>query len=88
MWSRLLLPRDVEYAATHTDPGLEEAYNRYKSETFDPNLMANIKNKDLNSDNCEPRTIDVTPPGWLAGEAQDAVDEITQQIRSAPEPGH
>ncbi len=74
--------RDVEYAATYTDPGLEEAYNRYKSETFDPNLMANIKNKDLNSDNCEPRTIDVTPPGWLAGEAQDAVDEITRQIRS------
>jgi hypothetical protein len=74
--------RDVEYAATYTDPGLEEAYNRYKSETFDPNLMANIKNKDLNSDNCEPRTIDVTAPGWLEGEARYAVDEISGQIRS------
>ncbi|MCD4847457.1 MAG: hypothetical protein K8R76_04625 [Candidatus Aegiribacteria sp.] len=35
----------------------------------------------LNSDNCDPRTFDVTPPAWLKGEAKDAVDEINRQIR-------
>jgi len=74
--------KDVTYTSAHTDPGLEEAYDSYKSNIFDPNLMANIKNKDLDSDNCDSRTFDVVPPVWLKGEAQNAVDEINRQIRS------
>lgn len=74
--------RDVVYTSTHTDPGLEEAYTRYKYEIFDPNLESNVRNMNLNGDNYDPRIIDVTAPGWLAKEAQDAVDEITRQIRS------
>ncbi|MCD4767473.1 MAG: hypothetical protein K8R34_13270 [Methanosarcinales archaeon] len=74
--------RDVTYTSAHTDSGLEEAYNSYKSGIFDPNLIANIKNQNLNSDNCDPKTFDVAPPAWLKGEARDAVDEINRQIRS------
>ena len=73
--------KEVEYAATHTDPGLEEAYDRYKSETFDPNVESNVKNMGLDGDNYDPRTIDVTAPGWLETEARYAVDEISQQIQ-------
>ncbi|MBA1341260.1 MAG: hypothetical protein C5S40_03890 [ANME-2 cluster archaeon] len=73
--------KDVTYTSTHTDPGLEEAYDSYKSKIFDPNMTANVKNKGLNSDNYKPKTFDVAPPGWLKGEAQDAVDEINRQIR-------
>jgi len=73
--------RDVVYASVHIDSGLEEAYTSYKSGIFDPNLMANIKNKNLDSDNCDPRTFDVVPPVGLKGEAQDAVDEINWEIR-------
>ncbi|KAF5419445.1 MAG: hypothetical protein C5S45_06505 [Candidatus Methanocomedens sp.] len=74
--------RDVIYTLDHTDSGLEEAYKSYKSGIFDPKLIANIKNMNLDSDNCDPKTFDVAPPGWLKGEAQDAVDEINRQIRS------
>ncbi|NOR60344.1 MAG: hypothetical protein GQ469_06920 [Methanosarcinales archaeon] len=74
--------RDVIYTSDHTDSGLEEAYTSYKSGIFDPNLITNIKNMNLNSGNCDPRTFDVAPPGWLKGEAQDAVDEINRKIRS------
>ncbi|MCD4768450.1 MAG: hypothetical protein K8R34_18360, partial [Methanosarcinales archaeon] len=74
--------KDVTYTSAHTDPCLEEAYTSYRSRIFDPNLVANIKNMNLNSDNCDPRTYDVTPPGWLKGEAKDAVDEINRDIRS------
>jgi hypothetical protein len=74
--------RDVVYTSAHTDPGLEEAYARYKYEIFDPNLESNVRNMGLNGDNYDPRTIDVTAPGWLVKEAQDVVDEITRQIRS------
>ncbi len=73
--------KDVTYTSAHTDPGLKEAYDSYKSKIFDPNMTANIKNKGLNSDNYRPKTFDVAPPGWLRGEAQDAVDEINRQIR-------
>ncbi|MCD4843793.1 MAG: hypothetical protein K8R25_04810, partial [Methanosarcinales archaeon] len=73
--------KDVTYSSTHTDSGLEEAYDSYKSKIFDPNMTANIKNKDLNSDNYRPKTFDVTAPGWLKGVAQDAVDEINREIR-------
>jgi len=72
---------DVTYLSTHTDPGLEEAYDSYKSKIFDPNMTANVKNKNLNNDNYRPKTFDVTAPEWLKGEAQDAVDEINRQIR-------
>jgi len=74
--------KDVTYTSAYTDPCLEEAYSSYKSKIFDPRLTANIKNMNLNSDNCDPRTYDVTPPTWLKGEAKDAVDEINRQIRS------
>ena len=73
--------KDVTYTSAHTDPGLKEAYDSYKSNIFDPNLMANVKNKNLDSDNCDPRTFDVVPPVGLKGEAQDAVDEINWEIR-------
>jgi len=68
--------------ATRTDPGLEGAYNRYKSETFDPNVESNVKNMGLDGDNYDPGTFDVTAPDWLEMEARYAVDEITRQIRS------
>ena len=61
----------VTYTSAHTDPCLEEAYSSYKSKIFDPNLVANIKNMNLNSDNCDPMTYDVTIPAWLKGEAQN-----------------
>ncbi|MBC2698065.1 MAG: hypothetical protein HF974_06945, partial [ANME-2 cluster archaeon] len=74
--------KDVEYAATHTDTSLKEAYDSYKSDTFDLNIESNVKNMGLDGDNYDARTFNVIAPGWLAGEAQDAVDEITGQIRS------
>jgi hypothetical protein len=74
--------KDVDYVAAHTDPGLEEAYDSYKSETFDSNVESNVKNRGLNGDNYDARTFDVTVPDWLEMEARYAVDEITRQIRS------
>ncbi|NOR60037.1 MAG: hypothetical protein GQ469_05345, partial [Methanosarcinales archaeon] len=74
--------KDVDYVAAHTDSGLEEAYDHYKSETFDPNIELNVKNRGLDGDNYDPGTFDVTAPGWLEAEARSAVDEITGQIRS------
>ncbi|NOR60408.1 MAG: hypothetical protein GQ469_07245, partial [Methanosarcinales archaeon] len=74
--------KDVDHDSTHTDPGLEEAYDSYKSETFDPNVESNVKNRGLDGDNYDPETFDVTAPGWLEAEVRYAVDEITQQIRS------
>jgi hypothetical protein len=74
--------KDVDYVAAHTDTGLEEAYDQYKSETFDPNIESNVKNMGLDGDNYDPGTFDVTAPGWLETEARYAVDEITGQIRS------
>ena len=74
--------KDVDYVATHTDSGLKEAYDSYKSKTFDPNVESNVKNRGLDGDNYDLGTFDVAAPGWLEAEAQDAVDEITRQIRS------
>ena len=54
--------RDVTYTSVHTDSGLEEAYSSYKSKVFDQRLTANIKNMNLDSDNCDPRTYDVAEP--------------------------
>jgi len=68
--------------AIHTDTGLKEAYDSYKSDTFDPNVESNVKNMGFDGDNYNPGTFDVIAPGWLAKEAHDAVDEITGQIRS------
>jgi hypothetical protein len=74
--------KDVDYVAAHADRGLKEAYNQYKSDTFDPNVESNVKNRGLDGDNYDPGTFDVTAPGWLETEARYAVDEINQQIRS------
>ena len=68
--------RDVEFG---WDPNLEEAYTKYK-EVFDANVRSFAENKDLSGDQKE-ETYPVTPPSWLDNEAQQAVDEITQQIR-------
>jgi len=74
--------KEVTYTSTYTDPCLVEAYNNYKSEIFDPNMTANIKDMNLNSDNHNPKTIEAAEPTWLKGETQDAVDDITQEIKS------
>jgi len=74
--------KDVDYVAIHTDPGLEGAYDRYKSNTFDPNVESNVKNMGFDADNYDARTFDVTAPDWLEMEARYAVEEITRQIRS------
>jgi len=68
--------RDVEFG---WDPNLEEAYTKYK-DVFHANVRSFAENKDLSGDQKE-ETYPVTPPSWLDNEAQQAVDEITQQIR-------
>ncbi|MCK4929375.1 MAG: hypothetical protein KAR76_06525, partial [Methanosarcinales archaeon] len=73
--------RDVVYAASHTDPGLEMAYLQYRDEYFSgSDIESYVKNRNLNSE-INQRTLTPYPPGWLAGEAQLAVDEITAQIQ-------
>ncbi|MBU4339665.1 MAG: hypothetical protein KKD46_01905, partial [Euryarchaeota archaeon] len=80
-------PRDVDYSAAHSDPQIEEAYVRYKSDVFDANKVSNLKNQGL-SGNTDARTYSsdtpspnyIASPGWLPGEAQFAVDEITEAI--------
>ncbi len=79
--------RDVTYSAVHSDPQLEEAYVRYKSDVFDVNKLSNLKNQGLSGDTDAQRYSSNSPapnyiasPGWLPGEAQDAVDEITEEI--------
>jgi len=78
-------PRDVDYGAAHSDPQLEEANVRYKSDVFDANKVSNLKNQGL-SGNTDARTYSsaapnyIASPGWLPGEAQFAVDEITEAI--------
>jgi len=69
--------RDVKFG---WDPNLEEAYTKYK-EVFDANVRSFAENKDLSGDQKE-ETYPVTPPSWLDNEAQQVVDEITQQIRN------
>ncbi|MDP3106323.1 MAG: hypothetical protein Q8M95_17155 [Candidatus Methanoperedens sp.] len=80
-------PRDVDYSAAHSDPQLEEAYVRYKSDVFDANKVSNLKNQGLSGDTDARRYSSNSPapsyiasPGWLQGEAQFAVDEITEAI--------
>src|SRR5665809_19313 len=68
--------RDVEFG---WDPNMEEAYTKYK-EVFDANVRSFAENKDLSGDQ-ELTPYLVTAPAWLNNEAQQAVDEITQQIR-------
>ncbi len=81
------ISKDVTYSDAHTDSQLEEAYGRYKSEVFDANKMSNLKNMGLSGDTDALRYSSDTPspgdieyPGWLPGEAQLAVDEITEAI--------
>jgi hypothetical protein len=71
--------RSVEYHNTYTDPNLEEAYLQYKSEVFDPNKLAYIKDKSLSGD-VELRRYSPDPPEWLYDEVRLIVDDITQQI--------
>jgi hypothetical protein len=79
--------RDVAYSAAHSDPQLEEAYVLYKSEVFDANKDKNLKNQGLSGDtdaqtysSDSPAPNYIAYPGWLPGEAQLAVDEITEDI--------
>ncbi len=79
--------RDVVYSAAHADPQLEEAYVLYKSDVFDANKDKNLKNQGLSGDtDAETYSSDspapnyIAYPGWLTGEAQFAVDEITEDI--------
>ncbi len=78
---------DVTFSAAHTDPQLEEAYDRYKMDVFDVNKVNNLKNMGLSGDTDSrlyssdtPSPGDIAYPGWLTGEAQFAVDEITEAI--------
>ncbi|MCZ7362420.1 MAG: hypothetical protein O8C58_03655, partial [Candidatus Methanoperedens sp.] len=81
-------PVEVSYSSPHTDPDLEEAYLSYKSDSFDPGKIDNIKNRGLNgiyfsatysSGIAEPYAINA--PAWAASEAKYAVDEITSSIK-------
>ncbi|MDW7777344.1 MAG: hypothetical protein SCH39_13545, partial [Methanosarcinales archaeon] len=72
--------RSVEYEDSHVDAGLEEAYDRYKVEVYEPSKVAYIKDKGLSGEK-DMRVYAVAPPDWLAGEAQLAVDKITARIR-------
>lgn len=79
--------RDVTYSAAHSDPQLEEAYVRYRTDVFDANKFNNLKNQGL-SGNTDARKFSsnspvpeyIASPGWLQGEAQAAVDNITEAI--------
>ncbi|VVB86151.1 Uncharacterised protein [uncultured archaeon] len=80
-------PRDVMFSGMHSDPQLDEAYSRYKSEVFDANKVNNLKNMGLSGDtdgrsysSNMPEPGNIAYPGWLPGEAKDAVDEITEDI--------
>jgi hypothetical protein len=73
--------RSVEYHNTYTDPNLEEAYLQYKSEVFDSNKLAYIKDKSLSGD-VELRRYSPDPPEWLYDEVRLIVDDITQQIKN------
>ncbi|KAF5425686.1 MAG: hypothetical protein C5S41_03625, partial [Candidatus Methanomarinus sp.] len=66
---------------TYTDPNLEEAYLQYKSEVFDPNKLAYIKDKSLSGD-VELRRYSLDPPEWLYEEVRLIVDDITHQIKN------
>jgi len=79
--------RDVNYNEAHTDPQIEEAYVLYKSDVFDAQKVKNLKNQGLSGDtDAETYSSDspvpnfIAYPGWLTGEAQFVVDEITDVI--------
>lgn len=79
--------RNVNYSTAHLDAQLEEAYVRYKSDVFDANKVSNLKNQGLAGDtdartysSNSPSPDNIASPGWLPGEAKDAVDEITDAI--------
>jgi hypothetical protein len=73
--------RGVEYYNSFIDPNLEESYLQYKSEVFDPNKLAYIKDLSLSGD-VELRRYSPDPPEWLYNEVRLIVDDITQQIRN------
>lgn len=77
---RAYASRDVEYEGSYVDAGLEEAYDRYKVEVYEPSKMTYIKDRGLSGE-MNIQAYAVTFPDWLADEAQLAVDEITAQIR-------
>ena len=78
---------EVVYGAEFFDMQLEEAFAKYKSGVFDVNKVGNLKDMGLSgdtdaraysSDSPEPGYI--AYPGWLTAEAQNAVNEITDEI--------
>ncbi len=78
-------PRDVEYTGTYSDPGLDEAYQKYKSEFLTDDIISMyVKDRSASGEKqvetYKPPEVQV--PGWLETEARYAVDEITGQIRS------
>ena len=75
-------PVELNYQGSHTDPNLEEAYQHYKADIFDPGKESNIKNMELNNDNLDAMTYNPEAPSWVAEEAQAAVDEITNAIKN------
>jgi len=79
--------RGVTYNEAHTDPQIEEAYVLYKSDVFDANKNKNLRNQGLSGDtdaqmysSDSPAPNFIAYPGWLTGEAQFVVDEITDVI--------
>ncbi len=82
-------PAGVSYNRPHTDPNLEEAYLRYRSESFDPDKIDNIKNQGLNGvyfsalySSASPEPHAISAPDWAQQEAKYAVNDITASIRN------
>ncbi|MCE8429627.1 MAG: hypothetical protein J5U19_14730 [Candidatus Methanoperedens sp.] len=81
--------RSISYPGLYTDPELEEACEKYKNEIFDPNKIGNIKNlafsgedyvRTYSSGSSSPYQIRI--PGWVEQEAENAVDDISDEIRN------
>ncbi len=86
---KVYTPAEVSYNRPHTDPNLEEAYLRYRSESFDPGKIDNIKNRGLNGvyfsalySSASPAPYFISAPDWVQQEAKYAVNDITASIRN------
>ncbi|MCX9089739.1 MAG: hypothetical protein OIN90_19510, partial [Candidatus Methanoperedens sp.] len=64
----------------YIDPNLEPAYLQYR-DFFDSNKISNLKNMGLNGDT-DKKSFTVDEPAWVSEEAQYAVDDITERMRS------
>lgn len=76
------ISRNVDFSGQNFDPNLEIAHFLYRSGTFDPNKMSNIKNRDLSGDNVDPIKYTINAPAWVDREAKAAIDNITVAIRN------